>query len=98
MISVKCCRFYFLKIALCHVFPHMEMSSCLFSTVAKDKCSHCVAWLHVFACNLMPLCNALLGQTCASEGRNPGDVKSIDKRIELDVCSNEQHFLILKGS
>lgn len=29
---------------------------------SKSKCSHCVARLHVFACNLTPLCNALIGR------------------------------------
>lgn len=28
----------------------------------KSKCSHCAAQLHVFACNLTPLCNIFLGR------------------------------------
>lgn len=59
----------------------------------KRKCSYCVAGLHVFACNPILLCNALLGRF-APEEWDPGDVKSISERIAwmFAAMSNISYF------
>lgn len=82
MVSVKCCRF---QLRLIHYFLvwHSQLSV---QHSGKRKCSHCVARLHMCACNPTPLCNAL--------EHNPGDVQSINTRIGwmFAAMSNISYF------
>lgn len=58
----------------------------------ERKGIHCLAQLHMFACNLTLLCKSLTRVIWALEERQAEDVKT-GKEARMDVFSNEHHFL-----